>query len=135
MILKQLFNLYKTKKQNMALFVKISILVWASSNPMGQVQNTPRLPLGQVTVSVLFLTLPKYMPTTPEAVAMKTYRLGRYTTPPFNLDIRNSMSKQGYDLNHFQIMELEFWRIFFKGFYQYMDVAAAFGMGRLYTCQ
>ena len=49
-ILKQLFNLYvyKTKNQNIALFVKISILVWASSNPMGQVQNTLRLPLGLI---------------------------------------------------------------------------------------
>ena len=56
-ILKQLFNLFKTKNQNIALFVKICVLVWASSNPRGQVQNTPRLPLGQVTVSVLFLTL------------------------------------------------------------------------------
>ena len=59
-ILKQLFNLHKTKNQNIALFVKISVLVWASSNPMGQVQNTLRLPLGQVTVSVLFLTLTSF---------------------------------------------------------------------------
>ena len=58
--MKQLFNLYKTKNQNIALFVKIKVLVWASSNPMGQVQNTLRLSLGQVTVSVLFLTLHRY---------------------------------------------------------------------------
>ena len=39
------------------MFVKISVLVWASSNPMGQVQNTLRLPLVQVTVSFLFLRI------------------------------------------------------------------------------
>ena len=42
--MKRLFDLYKTKNQNIALIVKISVLVWASSNPMGQVQNSQVAP-------------------------------------------------------------------------------------------
>ena len=34
--------IYKTKNLNIALFLKTSVLVWASSNPMGHYQVAPR---------------------------------------------------------------------------------------------